>query len=99
MDYDFEKPRFDFGKKTRKNAKKKKVPPKSFELKMELVLNNVVNRIYEISHNTDSLPMREIERAVITELKTEFNNTQISKITDLSIRTIRNKLNEYREIQ
>ncbi|BCS98428.1 sigma-54-dependent Fis family transcriptional regulator [Desulfoluna limicola] len=52
----------------------------------------------EISHDFKGAPLREVERIVIFDTleQTGGNRTHAAKILGISVRTLRNKLNEYR---
>lgn len=94
--YRYDSPSFEFGEKTRSNAKKKVVKyEKSLEVKYEYCYQQILNDLYDKIDNGDCFNFKYFEKVLIMNLYTEFNKTQISKITGLSIRTIRNKINEY----
>jgi DNA-binding NtrC family response regulator len=58
------------------------------------------DRADEILGGTDGVvPLQEMERRLIMQSldQTEGNRTQASKLLGISVRTLRNKLNEYRK--
>jgi len=76
-----------------------KTEKESLDLKLDYVMNNIVNNLYKMIHEDENIDMRRVEKIILLSLKEKFNKTQAAKLTGLSLRTVRNKFNGYSEIQ
>ncbi|MGB0452587.1 MAG: helix-turn-helix domain-containing protein [Bacteriovoracaceae bacterium] len=67
----------------------------SKEVKLEKVFQGFVNELYEKIDDEEAFRAGVVEEVLIKNINRFFNKTHTAKLTGLSIRTVRNKLNEY----
>ncbi len=82
--------------KKSKNKKKKAISfQETNEVKNEHIFQQVVNEMYALFENEECFNLRKTEQIIIKNILIKYNQRQTSKLTGLSVRTIRNKIKEY----
>lgn len=98
MQYRYSSPCFEFEKITKKQStKKRKIISyeESIEVKNEKIFQQLTNEIYDKIENGECFNLKYIEKSLIKEILKKYNRTQSAKLLGISIRTLRNKINEY----
>lgn len=98
MQYRYDKPSYEFDLLEKDQSTKKVKIEKyqeSTEVKNEHVYQQFMNDMYELIENGKCFNHETMEMLVIKNLLWKYNRTQVARITGLSVRTIRNKINKY----
>jgi transcriptional regulator with PAS, ATPase and Fis domain len=70
---------------------------KSLDIRNLFVEKNITTESYSV--NTENQTLRESEKTIILKTLKEnnHNRTKTAELLDISVRTLRNKINEYRK--
>lgn len=96
--YDNGKSNFEFQAQEKdQSTRKAKVIQyqESAEVRNEHVFQQMQNDLYEKIENGECFNVDYIEMVLLKNLLWKYNRTQVSKITGLCVRTVRNKINKY----
>lgn len=99
--YSYDSPSYEFDFLEKEKApKQEKEKPKRFEesreVKNEIVFQQFMNDLYEKIHRSHSgFNLKKVEKLLIKNLLPKYTRTEAAKILGISIRTLRNKINEY----
>ena len=96
--YRYGRPSFEFDKIDEKqSAKRQKIDSyeESIEIKNEHIYQQLSNEMYGKIENGECFNLKFIEYSLIKLVLSKYNRTQSAKLLNISVRTLRNKINEY----